>query len=1220
MHSMHALDSRRFPRDVSFLEDHVSESFVPHGANLVRGANLARGATLALGALLALAALPDGLRAQGQPDKAPVRTAVDLPTRDEQADKEPAPEREPRAQQLLRLRYATFDPLAQNPVHPLLAGTSKLWIVQFDGQPTEERRHAVDDRGGLFCSYLPDGAYVVRADAAAANAIGRLPFVRWVGSYAPAFRLEPELVQAFVSGALMRERRYNIVVCNKHTDKPALADGITGLGGTVDNLLPGSILVEATLDATQLLQVANLDQVLWIDRWSPPEDDMDNARVQGGGDYIESVGGYTGSGVRGHIYEGVEGNHPDFNTALTTIESCNSAERHGHCTAGIVFGNGTSAIQARGMAPDAVGFFTNYSCVTSGFSRNAVINRVVNDFDCMFTTASWGNSRTTAYTSISADADDVVFDHRIPWTQSQSNAGDPMSRPQAWAKNVFSIGGVQHYNNSNAGDDSWAGGNGSTGPAADGRIKPDLCAYYDSIWASDLTGSAGYSSGNSTTTFGGTSGATPIVAGHNALAIQMYTDDLFGPPRVPGGTRFQNRPYAQTLKALMIVGARQYAFGAGSTDNRREHQGWGFPNLQDLYDNRADIFVVPEDDILTQGQTATHTIAVSSGAGRFKACMTFLEPAGNPSASLAAVNNLNLRVTSPGGTVYWGNNGLSSGTTSTAGGSANSIDSVECVIVDNPQAGNWTVEVIAQSIVQDAHVATGATDASYALVVLGGAGSTGGGGPGGGTVIDATSFESGFDNWSNIGGDNLDWTRRSGSTPSSSTGPTGAQDGSTYVYVESSGNGTGYPSKTAYLQGPTIAMTGTEAMTFAYHMYGGSMGTLQLQAVSGSGSVTTLWTRSGNQGNSWYQAAVDLSGLSGDQALRFFATTGSSWQSDFTVDNIEITGDGSIVGGGGPGAGDPTLDVGFESGFGDLTNEGGDSNDWTRRTGGTPSSNTGPSGAAVGSYYAYVEASSPNIGTNAGLTTGLMAFTGGEELTFRYHMYGADMGTLSVQAITPSGASTTLWSRSGNQGTAWQSATVSLAALTSDHRIRFFAQLGGNYRSDICIDDVSIGEGGGTGSGASFSEDLESGFSALTNTGGDDLDWTRRSGGTPSNNTGPSGAAQGSFYAYVESSGNGTGYPNKTAYLQSAPLTFNGSETLTFRYHMLGGSMGTLRVQTVSSGGAVTTHWTQSGSQGSAWQTATINLGVTGVQTVRFFVTTGSSWQSDICIDDVVLQ
>jgi len=57
------------------------------------------------------------------------------------------------------------------------------------------------------------------------------------------------------------------------------------------------------------------------------------------------------------------------------------------------------------------------------------------------------------------------------------------------------------------------------------------------------------------------------------------------------------------------------------------------------------------------------------------------------------------------------------------------------------------------------------------------------------------SFESGFGSWQNASGDDLNWTRNSGSTPSTGTGPTSASDGNTYIYVEASVNGTGYPNK-----------------------------------------------------------------------------------------------------------------------------------------------------------------------------------------------------------------------------------------------------------------------------------------------------------------------------------------------------------------------------------------------------------------------------------------
>lgn len=640
------------------------------------------------------------------------------------SDQRPASE-DPR----VLLEYAQFDPTVSTPMLPpgLQADQSvNLHIVQFKSSPTEADREAIRRAGGAIKGFLPVDCHLVYMPGGAME-LYAIDSVRWVGAYEPAYRLEPFLLKEITAGAAMPTRTYNMVMVDKRKDKAALAAKIQAIGGDIVNQHIGGLLFTATLNAQQLQKAAALDEVLWIDRYSDPEEDMNNARTQGGANTIEALAGYTGAGVRGHIYEGVEANHPDFNTVLTQVGPalCSGAESHGHCTAGIVFGNGTSAASARGMAPDAVGFYTRYVSSTNatcaqGPSRNTIIGTAVNTNNVMFTTASWGQTRTFFYTSDSADADDIVFDHRLPWTQSQSNAGNQDSRPQAWGKNILSVGGVFHGNNSTAADDTWGGG-GSTGPAQDTRSKPDLAAYYDNVWTSDRTGAAGYSAGNSFTGFNGTSAATPIVAGHNALAIQMYTDHLFTPPRVQGGSRFQNRPYAQTLKALQIACANMYTPTA--TNNRREHVGYGFPSLANMYNRRDKISIIPEDVNIQQGNTHTYTFNVAPGESILKICMTYLDPAGNPAAAFDRVNDLDLRVIQPNGISYWGNRGLDgAGQTnqSASGGSRDTRDTVENVIRNNPLAGNWTVIVTAPSLTVDANTSTGATDATYALVVNGG--------------------------------------------------------------------------------------------------------------------------------------------------------------------------------------------------------------------------------------------------------------------------------------------------------------------------------------------------------------------------------------------------------------------------------------------------------------------------------------------------------------------
>lgn len=629
---------------------------------------------------------------------------------------------QPDAGERIQMRFASFDPMTTAPEIPAALRSTNgqsLRIVQFVGLPTEAGRQAVVAAGGKIIRYLPSNAYVVRLSTEQANRVRAVQAVRWVGDYHPAYRLEAELRQ----GEVYKQPeavRYNIVVADKLADKPALMQKVQAIGGRVDNEQVGSLLLEVTLTGPQLLQAAGFDEVLWIDRWTSDAEDVDNARIQGGANYVEGLAGYSGASLNTHIYEGIDVAHPGFSGPVTNVRSGGNSSGHGTNTAGIVFGSGAGNPQFRGFAPDAGKFYTNNGSVQG--SRWQVFSDLVNIHDVSHTTASWGGGRTFFYNATSADSDDIVFDHDLAWTQSQSNAGNQDSRPQAWAKNVFSIGGVNHQNDSNPNNDSWQNGGASIGPASDGRIKPTLCAYYDNIGTTSQGG--GY-----TTSFGGTSGATPIVAGHNVLAIEMFTDEVipgfgaFGNQlRVLGGTSHQNRPHFPTLKALQVVSASQYAFNSGSNDNRREHQGWGFPNLQTMWDMRQKTFIIDETDVVTQGAVRSWPIAVAAGESAFKACLNWSDPAANPASALHLINNLSLRVTAPNGTQYWGNNNLESGVWSAPGGSEDTINSIECVFVQNPAAGNWNVEVFATAIVQDSHIETPAVDADYGLVITGGQG------------------------------------------------------------------------------------------------------------------------------------------------------------------------------------------------------------------------------------------------------------------------------------------------------------------------------------------------------------------------------------------------------------------------------------------------------------------------------------------------------------------
>lgn len=150
-----------------------------------------------------------------------------------------------------------------------------------------------------------------------------------------------------------------------------------------------------------------------------------------------------------------------------------------------------------------------------------------------------------------------------------------------------------------------------------------------------------------------------------------------------------------------------------------------------------------------------------------------------------------------------------------------------------------------------------------------------------------------------------------------------------------------------------------------------------------------------------------------------------------------------------------------------------------------------------------------------------------------------------------------------------------------------------------------------------YSEGFESGFADWLNVTDDDFDWTRHIHWTPSDNTGPSSACEGSYYLYTEATGN----YNKRATLESplfdlSPLS---NPALKFCYHMFGLGMGTLSVEATDNCTNWNTVWTRSGHQGSTWHEAIVDLSAYSgsLIRIRFNGLIEDDYTSDMAIDDI---
>ncbi len=619
----------------------------------------------------------------------------------------------------LRLRRERFDPVEKlADVSPEFVATAgnRLYIVQYVTKAIEDYRDVVRANGGEIHRFLANYSNIVEMGPKAMQRIEQLPFVRSVTPFHPEFRIEAGLANAVRSGAegdvtvnILTTRRGGFV---------SLAPWIEERGGSILETTDRAYLMTATISYSQIADLAAHNNVAWLEERVilPKEEwtDMDIAREMHGTNYVEAASGgfYRGLGVRIEDRDtGVSTTHQDLPNFL--LHGTNTSSTHGTSTSGIVLGKGIGNANATGCMPEAFLVINDINTAIPGGSRYNAMAELVNPampYKCVLQTNSVSFTRTLVYNSVSANMDLILFDFpRLNCCQSQSNANNKMSRPEAWAKNVIAVGGINHRGTLTKTDDFWGGA--SIGPAEDGRIKPDLASYYDRILTTT-------SPNNYTTGFGGTSGATPIIAGNLGLFIDMWAEGEFG-NATPGTTPFDNRPQNTTAKAVMINTASQWDFSGTTHNLTRVHQGWGHADLMYLWDNKDNMLIIDESDVLGEFDSTTYFINVAGSEPEFRATMVYRDPPGTTSSSQHRINDLDLTVIDPNGIVYRGNNGLTANNYSTPGGATNTLDTVENVLLQNPIAGEWRVIVSAAEINEDTHVETGATDADYALVVSG---------------------------------------------------------------------------------------------------------------------------------------------------------------------------------------------------------------------------------------------------------------------------------------------------------------------------------------------------------------------------------------------------------------------------------------------------------------------------------------------------------------------
>jgi hypothetical protein len=654
----------------------------------------------------------------------------------------------PASDRTIRIAEFAFDPVREQPVLPAgwdrsLQSAPDLHLVQFDGPIPGDALERLRAAGLEPVQYVFPDTYVVWGRGADRDRMSGEPRIRWTGDFAPAYRVQPQ----------WRERRGEmldvrvLIYRGAHADTVAAALAEIGTAIGRRSIVNDKIEVAAyRLPGERMRLAASIPGVYSIQpirgEWSARAEvaaqinvgnlDEFGIAYPGYQDWLTAVG-LDGSGVTVAVVdEGIDQLHPDLSgsrLSCTGASCTNAPSNHGTHVAGIVTGNGASAVtdangflRGLGVAPESKILeqeFIMYRFIAGG------VFELMSDSSQNGATIS-NNSWGTSSAAQGYDADAMMIDAgvrdanpAVPGHQSlfyvqafgNGNGGVSSQGAPDEAKNVLVVGSTWAIDtelNPSPNVDSLST-NTAHGPALDGRRIPHLVApgcYVDSTLP-DL--GEGYGHG----LLCGTSMAAPQVSGAAALFTEYYR----GLPGVTGD------PSPALIKAALLAVGRdlngnQDADGAPLGHRPDNKQGWGRLDVAALlmpvpgpviYYDQARVFEESGENWLRE------VMPVNPGEPMSIMLVWTDAPGHGLGGSTPAWNNDLDLVVDAGGNTYRGNVFGPDGW-SAPGGTADGKNNAEGVFLALPP-GQVTIHVVATNINSDGVPGVNdETDQDFALV------------------------------------------------------------------------------------------------------------------------------------------------------------------------------------------------------------------------------------------------------------------------------------------------------------------------------------------------------------------------------------------------------------------------------------------------------------------------------------------------------------------------
>ncbi|MBT5699549.1 MAG: S8 family serine peptidase, partial [Flavobacteriales bacterium] len=380
-------------------------------------------------------------------------------------------------------------------------------MLFFNQIPNQKQKNELQKLGVEFLYYLPKNIYVVSfSQNISENQLKKyniISVVKIKSEYKIDYKIQSN---NFPKWALKNNKLYIKLLLFKDVIIPDVLEEIRVLSESIEDLNEFSNSVTISIIPSNLNLFSELNYVSYIEAIDPPSEKENNeGRTLHRSNVINtnfSTGRhYDGSGINIMMQDdGVIGPHVDYNGRVdqSNCSGCSTSNSndHGDHVAGTIMGAGNIDPQAAGMANGA--FLYVYSSSNNNYYD---VPTIYQNNDVIITSKSYSNGCNAGYTSLSQDLDEqIVLYPSLSHVFSAGNDGNSdcgygagsnwgnVTGGHKQAKNVIAVANLNGI-----GD---LASSSSRGPAADGRIKPDIAAKGTSVWSTIPS----YSYGNKTGT------------------------------------------------------------------------------------------------------------------------------------------------------------------------------------------------------------------------------------------------------------------------------------------------------------------------------------------------------------------------------------------------------------------------------------------------------------------------------------------------------------------------------------------------------------------------------------------------------------------------------------------------------------------------------------------------------------------------------------------------